>query len=152
VADADVRAQTGREAVEALLAEAETVLAVSEVTVLEYSSTLTQYWRMNEKPSHDQAWAERSLEALMRRIASGRIAIVPIPLKAGEHAMQLMTVATRDRGIALHTWDAVHLITATAWADTLGQQVELVTCDDDYKRFVTAFPYFGEFVTITEVV
>lgn len=142
------RARDGRSAVEHLLSEGETRLALSEVTVLEYSSVLAQLWRQSEYPIHDQPWAERSLDALMEQIATGRIEVVPVPPNAAEHVMYLMKIAVRDRRIALRPWDALHLVSATAWADQLDQHVELATCDTDFRRFVDAFPYFSEFVSI----
>lgn len=142
------RGRDGRAAVEALLSDSKTTLGLSEVTVLEYSSVLTQLWRQSEYPIHDQPWAERCLDALMQQIAIGRIEIVSVPPKAAEHAMYLMKIAVRDRRIALRPWDALHLISAVAWADRLGERVELATCDTDFQRFVDAFPYFGRFVSI----
>jgi predicted nucleic acid-binding protein len=143
-----LRARDGRAAVQTLLGEAETTLGLSEVTVLEYSSVLAQLWRQSEYPEHDQAWADRCLDALMGQIASGRIEIIPVPPKAAEQVMYLMKIAVRDRQIALRPWDALHLISATAWAEQLGHDVELATCDSDFDRFVNAFPYFRRFVTI----
>lgn len=142
------RARDGRAAVETLLSETGTALGLSEVTVLEYSSVLAQLWRQSEYPAHDQPWAERCLDALMQQIAVGRIEIVSVPPTAAEQAMYLMKIAVRDRRIALRPWDALHLISATAWADELGHHVELATCDSDFQRFVDAFPYFGQFVSI----
>jgi hypothetical protein len=152
VASPSDRGRDGRTAVANLIADPDCALSLSEVTILEFSSTLNWYWRNSEYPQHDQAWAEKSLDALMGEIASGRIDVVPVPPKAGEHAMALMKVATRDRGIAFHTWDAFHLITATSWADQLGQKVELITSDSDFDRFVDAFPHFRRLVSVVNVV
>lgn len=142
------RARDGRLAVEALLGESGTTLGLSEITVLEYSSVLTQFWRQSENPTHDQPWADRCLDALMQQIAVGRIEIISVPPKAAEQAMYLMKIAVRDRRIALRPWDALHLISAAGWADRLDDRVELATCDADFQRFVDAFPYFGRFVSI----
>lgn len=142
------RAQNGRAAVETLLNETETTLGLSEVTILEYSSVLAKLWRQSEYPAHDQPWAERCLDALMRQIAAGRIEIVLVPPRAAEHAMSLMKIAVRDGLIALGPWDALHLISAVAWADRLGNPVEFATCDTDFQRLVGAFPFFGRFVSI----
>ena len=84
----------------------------------------------------------------MQQIAAGRIEIISVPSKAAEQAMYLMKIAVRDRRIALRPWDALHLISAAAWADHLGDRVELATCDTDFQRFVDAFPYFKRFVSI----
>lgn len=142
------RAREGRAAVEVLLAETETTLGLSEVTVLEYSSVLAKACGQSEYPNLDQPWAERCLDALMQHMAAGRIAIVPVPPRAAEQAMYLMKIAVRDRRIALRPWDALHLISAAAWADRLGVHVELATCDTDFERFVNAFQYFERFVSI----
>jgi hypothetical protein len=143
--DRDARA---RAALLAAFADPDVRVALSEHTLLEFSGVLTQRVGMGEFPDCTEDWYERSFGAVMGAIANGDIEIVPVPPKAAEHAIVLRRIATRDYGIAFRVWDALHLITATGWADALQLSVELWTADSDFRRFLDHFSYFEAYVTL----
>jgi hypothetical protein len=124
--------------------------ALSPLTLLEFHNTLATRWRSNnsEDQEFDQAWVEKAQVRIMDLIASGRLIVRSLPPRAAEHAMTLVTLATRDHGNALRTWDAIHLIVAAGWAHELNQQVELWTTDRGFVRFVDLFPHFGQLVLV----
>lgn len=68
--------------------------------------------------------------------------MVSVPPRAAEHAMILVTIATRDHGSAFRVWDALHLLTAAAWAYAIRSVVGLTTTDRDFERFISLFPHF----------
>lgn len=150
-AEADVASPSSRNQkiagrVNGLLSDPNITIAVSEHTLLEFHNSLAADWRDSQSPEFDKQWAERSLTDVMRIVEAGRIEIVPVPPKAAEQAMTLITIATRDHNNALRAWDAVHLLTATAWAHKVGSAVRLATTDGDFERFVSYFPHFKAYV------
>lgn len=138
----------------AAVCSAETpVLGLSELTIMEFHNTVISCWRAGINghatyAGHDQSWAEQSQLKLMRLVADRRVEVRGIPAWASEQALALVTVATRDHGNGLQTWDAVHLIVAARWALELGVTVELWTSDSDFGRFVELFPHFKRFVQV----
>lgn len=122
------------------------VVAISEHTLLEFHNNIATRWRDTQVPEYNQEWAEQSLADVMESIASGQLEIVPVPPKAAEHAMTLVTIATRDHNNSFRAWDAVHLLTAAAWAWEVGSVVKLTTTDTDFERFVSLFSYFKAYV------
>lgn len=144
---ADARAVIGRTAVETLFNDASVSLALSELTILEYSNSLITLWRTSSKPQFDQSWAEDNLNALMKHVADGRATVVSAPRWSPEQAIALMTVATR-RNVGLKAWDSIHLVTAANWSNQLGQIVELVTCDEDFENFGAVFDFFDNQVVV----
>ena len=125
-------------------------VGLSPLTIMEFHDVLATNWRKNEPEcqEYDQDWVERSQVRVMDLLASQRLTMRSAPPWAHQHAIALVTLATRDHGNGLRVWDAVHLITATAWAHELGLSVELWTTDQDFQRFVDLFPEFDEFVQI----
>jgi len=155
-AEADVASPSSRnhriaERVNELLDDPNTIVAISEHTLLEFHNNIAVDWRRSEASEFDQQWAERSLADVMQIIEVGQVEIVPIPPKAAEQAMALITIATRDHNNALRAWDAVHLLTATAWAYEVGSAVRLATTDGDFERFVSCFPHFKAYVDPTNL-
>jgi len=146
----DARNRQGRSVVENLIT-GDSVLATCEVALIEFHDSLGRRVRSTSDRQFDEAWFEDSTKELMSLVAVRRLEVVPVPPKAVENAMALMTIAHRDEGIAFHAWDAVHLIVALAWGVALGRQVEVATCDTDFPRFVEAFPHFKSYVTILMV-
>ena len=84
----------------------------------------------------------------MELLAKSRLILRPVPGRADEHAIALVTLATRDYGNGFRVWDAIHLITSAAWARELQATVELWTTDTDFVKFVDLFPEFKRFVQI----
>ena len=125
-------------------------MGLSDLTIIEFHNTLATNWRTinPEYEEYDQKWVERSQIKVMELLASQRLILRPIPARAYEHAIALVTLATRDHGNGLRVWDAIHLITAVAWAHDLEEGVELWTTDKDFRRFVDLFPHFEQFVQI----
>lgn len=153
----DVRSPEERDArvgaaVDKLL-EDETPLAVSELTLVEFRAGVAEDWRRSDaqKAECDAAWAERAKAALMQQVAAGRVGVVPVPAHASEHAMTLVDMATRDHELKLGTWDAIHLITACAWAHSEGTKVRLYTTNGHFVDFTRVYPHFERFAEIVHL-
>jgi CheY-like chemotaxis protein len=132
------------------LLEGQMLLAVSELTLVEFRAAVAEVWRRSEPEvaECDAEWAQRAKVALMKQVAGGRITIVPVPSHASEHAMTLVDMAARDYGRKLGTWDAIHLITACAWAYAEHATVRLYTTNGDFEGFVSVYPHFERFAEI----
>lgn len=134
------------------LLEGKSPLAVSELTLVEFRAAVAEDWRRSgQKAECDAAWAQRAKVALMERIAGGRIAIVPVPTHAYEHAMTLVDIAARDHELKLGTWDAIHLIAACSWAYSEGAKVKLYTTNGDFESFTHVYPHFRQFAEIVNL-
>lgn len=133
-----------------LLESEELEVGLSSLTIVEFHNTLATNWRTNNDGylEYDQAWVERSQVRVMELVATGRLILRTVPSHAEQHALALVTLATRSFGNGLRIWDAIHLITATAWAHEFQATVELWTTDRDFGRFVDLFPYFRRFVRV----
>ena len=133
-----------------LCADEEPPVALSSLTIVEFHNTLATNWRTNdaEYEEYDQAWVELSQVKVMELLARQRLILRSAPARADEHAIALVTLATRDHRNGLRVWDAIHLITAAAWAHELQATVELWTTDQDFRKFVDLFPEFKQFVQI----
>ena len=125
-------------------------VGLSPLTILEFHDAVATNWRMNDAgyEEYDQAWVERSQIKVMELLARQRLILRSAPPRADEHAIALVTLATRDYSNGLRVWDAIHLITAAAWAHELQASVELWTTDQDFRKFVDLFPEFNQFVQI----
>jgi hypothetical protein len=139
--------------VQGICDDVEKVIAVSALTLIEFHNALASTWR-NEQPAYqqyDQSWVQESSVEVMEFVASGRFMIIPNPPSAPDHAIALVRLATREFNNGLRAWDAVHLITATAWAYKLGFAVDLWTSDKDFGSFVDLFPHFKRFVSVVDI-
>jgi hypothetical protein len=87
----------------------------------------------------------------MEHIADTRIGVIAVPPHAFEHAMTLVDMAARDHELKLGAWDAIHLITACAWAHKERATVGLYTTDDDFERFTVEYPHFLRFAVIVNL-
>ena len=76
--------------------------------------------RLRRIRDYDQDRAQRSFTNLMELVAEGEVEVVPVPPKVADHAMTLVTIATRDHNIAFRVGDALHLLMAAAWATRTG--------------------------------
>lgn len=125
-------------------------VGLSSLTIIEFHDVLVTNWRMSDASykQFDQAWVELSQVKVMEMLASQQLIILPVPPRADEHAIALVTLATRDHGNGLRVWDAIHLITAANWARETQAHVELWTTDQDFQKFVDLFPDFKQFVQI----
>jgi predicted nucleic acid-binding protein len=147
--DVDVRVGA---ALDALIATG-TRLAVSEITLVEFRSAVTRNWRRTDQQmtACDAGWVARARAALMEHIADTRIGVIAVPPHAFEHAMTLVDMAARDHELKLGAWDAIHLITACAWAHKERATVGLYTTDDDFERFTVEYPHFLRFAVIVNL-
>ena len=125
-------------------------VGLSSLTLIEFHNALATDWRSSDAgyEEYDQPWVERSQVKVMELLARQRLILRSIPASADAHAIALVTLATRDSNINLGVWDAIHLITASAWAYELQTIVELWTTDQGFRRFVDLFPEFKQFVQI----
>lgn len=121
---------------------------MSELTIIESHDVLSKLLRSTDAPQFNNAWFEQSLNRIMGLLASRRVTVIAPPPKAAEHALVLVTIASRDHGAKLKAWDAVHIITAAGWARALGQRVTVVTADRDFQRF---FDLQGHFSTLLDL-
>lgn len=133
-----------------LCADSDPPAGLSYLTIVEFHDALATNWRMNDAgyEEYDQEWVEGSQVKVMKLLARRRLTLRTVPSRAYEHAIALVTLATRDHSNGLRVWDAIHLITASAWAHELQSQVELWTTDKDFQRFVDLFPEFKQFIHI----
>jgi CheY-like chemotaxis protein len=152
VSSPDERTERVGKAVQALL-DGEAVLAVSELTLIEFRTSVADDLRRTEaeKAECDQEWTQRAKIALMRHIADRRLGIVPVPDRAYEHAMVLVDMAASEHQIQLRTWDAVHLITACSWAYSRRSRVRLFTTNGHFEKFTAAYPHFSRFAEIVHL-
>lgn len=150
VATPDPRNAHAGPPVATLLASDTATVSTSEIGLLEFHDVVTTRWRdTNPATSQfDENWIGSAISVAMDDVGSARLTILPLPPKAFEQAMALVTMATRSRGQGFRVWDAVHLVTATAWAADLGETVELWTTDQDFENFVALFPHFGRVVQV----
>ena len=125
-------------------------MGLSPLTIVEFHDAIATNWRMNDAgyEEYDQAWVECSQVRVMELLARQRLILRLVPARAYEHAITLVTLATREHGNGLRVWDAIHLITASAWGHELQTTVELWTTDQGFGRFVALFPHFEQFVQI----
>lgn len=135
-------------ALDRLLVSSTSRVAISELTLIELHNTLAKLWRTSNASHFDELWVASSMKKVMAKIASDALEVVAAPPKATEHAMLLVTLATKDHGLGFKAWDARHLITAAGWARGVGEQVRIVTSDKDFKRFFDAFDYFRQLVDL----
>jgi CheY-like chemotaxis protein len=135
------------------LLEGEMPLAVSELTLVEFRASVAADWRSSnaDKAQCDAEWAERAKAAMMQQVADGHIGVVPMPMHVSEHAMTLVDMAARDHQIKLGTWDAIHLITACAWAYSEGTKVRLYTTNAHFEGFTGVYPHFERFAEIVHL-
>src|SRR6266480_6508547 len=136
-----------------LYADLGRVVGVSQLTLIEFHSAVASTWR-NQEPGcqqYDQAWAERVVVQAMTMVANGRIEVVRLPVRVEEQALALVTAATRGFNNGLKAWDAVHIVTAAAWAYSVGSVVELWTSDKDFGKFMVGFGHFTRFLTVRDL-
>lgn len=134
--------------VQTLLDDTSSTLGLSELTLVEVHDTLAKLLRSSEQTSFDVVWFESAMDRLMDALAAGNFTVVRPPPKVVEHAMALVTVASRDSGARVKAWDATHIVTAAGWTRELGQRVEVVTADSDFKRLMDLQPHFGSLLDL----
>jgi len=129
------------------------VLGVSSLGLVEFHNVLARNWRSTDAvdSQYDQAWVESEQDRIMRAIISRRIVIVATPSKFEEKALVLVKMATRDHGMALGAWDAVHLVTAVAWSFDLQNPIDLWTTDAHYDRFLGLYTHFSRYVSVVNL-
>jgi hypothetical protein len=122
--------------IDGILSDPGRVLACSDLTIIEYHSTLTTYLRASDKPDCDFSWWAAARLDLLSSIGSGRISVLPTPPKAYEQVMSLVTTATLQHQKALKAWDALHVTIAAKWSFELGHAVDFVTADTDFRLVI----------------
>ena len=139
--------------IQAAYTDHDRLIGVSRLSIIEFHNAVAITWRDNSPTyqQYDRTWAETVTIDIMGMVTSGRFQVVPTPAQAEDHALALVRLATREMGLGLHAWDAVHLVTASAWAHSLGEPVELWTTDRGFRKFVDAFPHFKSFVTVIDL-
>lgn len=122
-------------------------IACSEVTLIEFHSYLTAQWRGSGIVGYDEAWWTDCRNDIYGRIADGRISVLPTPSDIVESAMSLVTTGTRFFHQPVNSWDAIHMLMASRWADSRGVEVEVITSDKHF-RFVDTFSGFAGSVSV----
>jgi predicted nucleic acid-binding protein len=128
-------------------------LAISEMTIVELLSNVTHNWR-NQDPQcqpFDDAWAGRSRQRFMSLIADGRLEVIPVPTRAIEHAIAILDLAASEHQLRVGVQDAVHMITACAWAYREAAAVRFYTSDDDYNQLTDAYPQYLRFAKVVNL-
>jgi hypothetical protein len=120
-------------------------LACSEFTLMEFHSNLTTNWRHTGNANYDEAWWHRSWDEVFSLIREQQLRVLPTTPRILEEAMALITVATRDYGAPVRSWDAVHMLIANQWSFRFEERVDIVTSD---AHFDFAFKYPG-FATLS---
>lgn len=118
--------------VDALLDDPARKVALSEFTLVEFHTNVTTNWRSAALPDCDESWWNASIAHLLDRMASGDIEVLPMPPKAIEQAMALVTVATGRYGRKLKAWDALHYVVASQWGLAHSERVDFITSDSDF--------------------
>jgi hypothetical protein len=127
-----------------------TLVAISEITLIEFHDNVCAYRRNNKPGDHDDAWLSKVQAEVMRWVANGRLGVLaPFP-RMFETAMSYITLA-QDQGRSLRAWDAVHLCRATEWARETGQMVTILTGDADFGEFLELFSKFRDFIEIEPI-
>jgi hypothetical protein len=152
VANPDARDARIGTRVEALL-QGDTRLALSELTLMEFRASVSDDLRRSDpqKTQMDVAWALRARETIMRLVADRRLEVVPQPEQAFEHAMTLVDMVAGEHQMRPRTWDAIHLITACAWANRQGSRVRLYTSDSGFQEIVDAYPAFERYAAVEDL-
>ena len=148
-ASADQRSITAAERVIELV-NGSTLVAISEVTLIEFHDNVNAHRRNNKPGDHDDVWLDRVQIGVMRWIANGQVVVLaPFP-RMFETARSYITLA-QSKGRALRAWDAVHLCRATEWARETGQTVTILTGDADFGKFLELFPKLRDFIEIESI-
>ncbi len=132
------------------LINGDTIVAISEITLIEFHDCACTYCRNNKPGDHDEAWLNGVQRETMTWIADGRLSVLTSLPRMFETAMSYITLAL-SRGERLHAWDAVHIGRATEWARETGAKVTIVTGDPDFQTFVRLFPQLQEFIDIERI-
>jgi hypothetical protein len=146
----DQRNSTVAEYVRRLIDDKEVRIATSELSIAEFHSNICGILNDQARKSHDETWFDTTFRMLMQWIADGRLLVIKVPPKLAELAMVYAERATREFGRRFKLRDAMHLYQACDWSRSLGEQVELITTDDDFEQFLKLFPEFGIYVVAVD--
>lgn len=110
--------------------------AISEITLLEVHSTIHVHLRDTARPQQNEAWADATMEEVMRWLADGRLQMRSLAPKLAEMAMVNIEQVARLGGrlgvpLKIRAWDAAHIFQALRWSRELGAVVTIVTGDKD---------------------
>lgn len=150
---AEARCLAVSSALETMLADRDAVLAASEITLIEFHSNVHVIWR-DEQPKRapfNTEWLREAQAALMRLVQSDELHLLRLSPKAFELAMRYITIAAREHGRHLDSWDAVHIHQAERWARTVDSQVTFVSHDRQLRNFFDLFPEFGEHLDLLDL-
>jgi hypothetical protein len=130
--------------------------AISEITLLEIHSILHVHIRDSARPQHDNAWAESSMDEVMRWLAEGRVVVRPLATKMAEMAMVNIEQVSRLQAalgvpLKIRAWDAAHIYEALRWSRELGAKVTIVTGDKDIQAVVREEKAFGAHLEILDL-
>jgi len=131
-----------------LIANSDNINAISEVTIIEYQSTLFNWYRDSEKSQFDLEKAHYCFNQLMVWIDQGRIEVLELPSKWIEKALAYIRTAAIEKAGSLRSWDAAHLFQACGWAKKTGAIVNIVTNDPAFYKFIKVLPEFAAHVKI----
>lgn len=119
--------------VDALLDDPDKVVFTSELTLLEWSSTLARTLRRKKITKDD---FKRNELALMTDVVTENLQVLPPLTRAVEKARYLMEHVGVDRGLNLGSGDAVHLVYAIEAASHVGGPVTVVTSNKAVANIV----------------
>jgi PIN domain len=119
--------------VDALLDDPDKVVFTSELTLLEWSSTLARTFRRKKITQED---FKRNELALMSDVLTEKLQVWPPLIRAVEKARYLMEYVGVDRGLNLGSGDALHLVYAIEAASHVAGPVTVVTSNKAVANIV----------------
>lgn len=119
--------------VDALLDDPDKVVFTSELTLLEWSSTLARTFRRKKITQED---FKRNELALMSDVLTDKLQVLPPLTRAVEKARYLIEYVGVDRGLNLGSGDALHLVHAIEAASHEGEPVTVVTSNKAVANIV----------------
>ncbi len=133
-----------------ILNDAQNVVAISEMTLLEYQANLCEYERNSGKPQCNDKWADSCMEKILELIRTEKLHVLPTPPRIFERAMIQVQLGTREKKRGLKGPDALHLLMACDWARDLklkSAKIQFVTSDADFEM-LEVFPAFKQFIDL----
>ena len=146
------RDAAGHTCVESLVS-GDTDLALSSVTLIEFSSNINSKVRAQDDwyVGFTEADAEAAQVSLMGLIRSGRVVGRNLGPRSFEMAMMYVDQATKLASAKLLAWDALHLVEAVRWSLEVVDVVAIATSDSDFARFLQVLPELAAHVSVLDV-
>jgi predicted nucleic acid-binding protein len=133
---------------ERIIASADSIVSISEITLAEFQSNIYVFERSSDKPHFTVPKGEECLEQLMKWIDNGQIEVLNQPTKLIEKALSYSIIANRYKGYGLRAWDAAHIMQACEWSRSINAIVIIISTDPDFKDFLAALPEMKAYINV----